>query len=112
MTSARDLRNLVSFESRREDENGDPLGPFEPAFETWAKLIWLRGSETAVQERLEGRQPVAIVVRANAMTRRITPAWRAVLIRDADQALNITSASPAKEQGFIDILATTGGATG
>jgi hypothetical protein len=112
MTSARDLREMVDFEARREDENGDRLGPFEPIFETWAKLIWLRGSETAVQERLEGRQPVAIVVRSNAQTRRITPAWRAVLTNDGDQVLNITSVSPAKDRGFIDILATTGGATG
>lgn len=112
MTTARDLRHMVDFEVRAEDENGDPLGPFEPVFDTWAKLVWLRGSETAVQQRLEGRQPVAIVVRSNSMTRLITPAWRAVLTNDDDQVLNITSVSPAKDRGFIDILATTGGATG
>lgn len=112
MTTARDLRHMVDFEARREDENGDPLGPFELMFEAWAKLVWLRGSETAVQQRLEGRQPVAIVVRSNTMTRRITPAWRAVLTNDGDQVLNITSVCPAKDRGFIEILATTGGASG
>nr|WP_315026873.1 head-tail adaptor protein [Brevundimonas diminuta] len=112
MVSARDLRDLVAFETRREDANGDPLGPFEPAFTTWAKLVWLRGSESAVQQRLEGRQPVAIVVRASPTTRDITPAWRAVMHHDTAQVFNITSVSPAKERGFIDILAVMGGATG
>ena len=112
MTSARDLRELVTFEGRRIDANGDPLGPFEPLFEAWAKLVWLRGSETAAQARLEGRQPVAIVVRSNATTRQVTPAWRAVLTNDDDQVLNITSVAPAKDRGFIEILATMGGATG
>lgn len=112
MTSARDLRELVTFEVRREDANGDPLGPFEPMMDVWAKLVWLRGSETAVQQRLEGRQPVAIVVRSNRAARLITPAWRAVLTNDDDQVLNITSVSPARDRGFIEILATMGGATG
>lgn len=111
MPSSRDLRHMVDFEYRLEDENGDPLGPFEPVFETWCALIWLRGGEGVVQQRLEGRQPVALVVRSNAQTRRITSAWRAVLTNDDDLVLNITSVSPAKERGFIDILATTGGAS-
>lgn len=112
MSRAADLRDLVVFEARREDANGDPLGPFEPQFTTWSKLIWLRGSESAVQHRLEGRQPVAIVVRSTHATRRITSAWRAVLTHSPEQEFNITSVSPAKERGFIDILAVMGGATG
>lgn len=112
MSRSADMRDLVDFEVRREDTNGDPLGPFEPQLTTWTKIIWLRGSESAVQQRLEGRQPVAIVVRATAATRRITTAWRAVMTHSPDQEFNITSVSPAKERGFIDILAVTGGATG
>ena len=112
MTTARDLRDQVAFEVRREDANGDPLGPFDPAFTTWAKLVWLRGSETAVQQRREGRQPVAIVVRSTPSTRCVTPAWRAVMSNDSNTIFNITSVSPAKERGFIDILATMGGPTG
>lgn len=111
MTTSGDLRHLVEFEFRTEDENGDPLGPFQAVFETWTKLIWLRGGEGVVQQRLEGRQPVALVVRSNALTRQIKPTWRAVLTNDDDLVLNITSVSPAKERGFIDILATTGGAS-
>ena len=109
MTTSGDLRHIVEFEFRSEDENGDLLGHFQPAFETWANLIWLRGGEGVVQQRLEGRQPVALVVRSNAMTRRIKSTWRAILTNDDDLVLNITSVSPAKERGFIDILATTGG---
>lgn len=112
MPEAGDLRDRITFEARGEDANGDPLGPWAPRFTVWAQMVWLRGSEAALQQRLEGKQPVAIVVRASSQTRGITTAWRAVNARNADQKFNITSVSPAKEPGFIDVLAVMGGATG
>jgi len=112
MPGAGDLRDRITFEARGEDANGDPLGPWAPQFTVWAQMIWLRGSEAALQQRLEGRQPVAIVVRTSSQTRGITTAWRAVNARNTEQRFNITAVSPAKEPGFIDVLATMGGATG
>ncbi len=112
MPGAGDLRDRVTFEARGEDANGDPLGAWAPQFTVWAQMVWLRGSEAALQQRLEGRQPVAIVVRTSSQTRGITTAWRAVNARNAEQRFNITAVSPAKEPGFIDVLATMGGATG
>ena len=112
MPGAGALDQRITFEARTEDANGDPLGPWAPQFTAWAQLVWLRGSEAALQQRLEGRQPVAIVVRSSSSTRAINTAWRAVNARDPDQRFNITAVSPAKEQGFIDVLATMGGATG
>lgn len=112
MPGAGALDQRITFQARGVDDNGDPLGPWEDRFTVWAHLVWLRGSEAALQQRLEGKQPVAIVVRSSSQTRGITTAWRAVNARNADQKFNLTSVSPAKEPGFIDVLATMGGATG
>lgn len=112
MPGAGALDQRITFEARTEDANGDPLGPWAPQFTVWAQLVWLRGSEGALQQRLEGKQPVAIVVRSSSSTRAINTAWRAVNAREPEQKFNITAVSPAKEQGFIDVLATMGGATG
>lgn len=112
MPGAGALDQRIRFEARTEDANGDPLGPWAEQFTVWAQLVWLRGSEAVLQQRLEGKQPVAIVVRSSSSTRAINTAWRAVNARNPAQAFNITAVSPAKEQGFIDVLATMGGATG
>lgn len=112
MPGAGDLRDRITFQARTDDPNGDPLGPWADQFTVWAQMVWLRGSESALQQRLEGKQPVAIVVRSSSSTRAINTSWRAVNARDPEQAFNITAVSPAKERGFIDVLATMGGATG
>ena len=112
MPGAGDLRERITFQSRGTDANGDPLGAWGDVCTVWAQLKWLRGSEAALSQRLEGRQPVAIVIRDSSQSRPITSAWRAVNARNADQVFNITAVSPSPDRGFIDVLATMGGATG
>lgn len=116
MPGAGDLRNRIRFEMRGLDDNGDALGAWEEHSTVWARVIWLRGAETAIAGRLEGKQPVAIVIRTSRQAREITTAFRAVAVSGRDVVpctkLNITAVSPAKEPGFIDVLATVGGATG
>lgn len=112
MPGAGELKDKITFQSRGEDANGDALGEWESQITVRAQLKWLRGSEAALSQRLEGRQPVAIVVRDSSQSRPITSAWRAVNARNADQVFNITAVSPSPESGFIDVLATMGGATG
>lgn len=112
MPGAGELRDRITFEARGLDANGDPLGAWEPRFTVWAQLVWLRGSESALQQRLEGKQPVAVVIRDSSQTREIDTAWRAVNARKTTERFNITAASPSKKRGFIDVLAVKGGATG
>jgi head-tail adaptor len=112
MPGAGALKDRITFEARGLDANGDPLGAWETKFTVWAQLVWLRGSESALQQRLESKQPVAIVVRTSTQAREIDTSWRAVNARNAAQRFNITAVSPSKEPGFIDILAVMGGATG
>nr|WP_314437610.1 head-tail adaptor protein [uncultured Brevundimonas sp.] len=112
MPGAGDLRDRIAFEVRDADANGDPQGPWKAKATVWAQVIWLRGTETVAQQRLEGRQPVVITIRESSQTREITPAWRAVNARHSGQKFNITAVSPSKDRGFLDVLAVMGGATG
>lgn len=116
MARAGDLDARVRFESRGLDPNGDPLGDWVERFTIWANVDYQRGSETAVSNRLEGRQPVTIMVRDSASARTITTAFRAVIVSGrgvlVGTELNITAVAPARETGFINILAVAGGAVG
>jgi head-tail adaptor len=109
---AGDLRDRLIFQSRGLDANGDALGEWQERFRRHCQLIWLRGGEGVVQQRIEGRQPVAIVCRKDSGTREITTAWRAVNARAEDQVFNITAVAPHKELDFLDLQAVVGGATG
>lgn len=116
MTAASDLDARVRFDSRAADVNGDPVGPFEARFTVWAKVDYQRGSEVAVSNRLEGRQPVALVVRDSAETRTITTGFRAVIVSGrgvaVGQELNITAVAPDRKPGFWSLMAVAGGAVG
>jgi head-tail adaptor len=106
----------VRFDSRAVDANGDPLGEWAEGFTVWARVQYLRGSESAVSNRIEGRQPVMIDVRENSQTRTITNAMRAVVVSGrgvrGGTELNINAVAPGQDPGFINILATAGGAVG
>lgn len=112
MPGAGELNARWTFQQRSETVNGDRQGPWEDGFTVWAKVTWLRGTEAVMADRLEGRQPVVITVRDSAQARAIGTGWRAKSKRRSAWIGNITGASPAKEPGFIDILATIGGAQG
>lgn len=110
-TGAGDLKDRVRFDSRALDANGDPTGPWINGFTVWAKLDYLRGSEVAISQRLEKRQPVSVTVRDSAQARTISPAMRMVDVRSGE-AFNVTAAGPAKDAGFRNVLAVSGGAVG
>lgn len=105
------LKDRVRFDSRAPDANGDPLGEWRTGFVVWAELDYLRGSEVAIQQRLESRQPVSVTVRDSAQARTISPAMRMVNVRTGE-IYNVTAATPARDAGFRNILAVSGGAAG
>ncbi|MGH6978203.1 MAG: phage head completion protein [Brevundimonas sp.] len=112
MPSSSTMRDSVTFQRRGLDANGDPLGPWESVMTVAAEINWLRGSETALQSRIEGVQPVAMAIRDSAQAREINGGWRVINARNTAQQMNITAVAPSPTRGFIDVLATLGGATG
>lgn len=111
MSGAGALRDRYRFDQRGLDANGDRLGDWVNGFAVSAETTWLRGSEAVISARLEGSQPVALLIRDSTQSRTITTAFRAVNTRTG-QTFNITAASPSKDRGFIDVLCVAGTATG
>lgn len=111
-----DFNAVVKFQSRGLDANNDPLGVWEDRFSCRACVDYLRGSESAVANRLEGRQPATLVVRDATETRAITGAWRATVIAGrrvrVGDTFNIQSAAPGRKLGEIHLIGIAGGATG
>ncbi len=111
-----DLNALVAFHKRDLDGNGDPLGAWAEVFRCRAAIDYQRGSETAIANRVEGRQPATIIVRDNPTTREVTAAWQVRVIAGrrvrVGDAFNIQTVTPAREMGFINLLGVAGGAAG
>lgn len=76
------LYERVAWDERQaaSDGYGNVQGAFVEQFQTRAGFVYLRGSESVIAARLEGRQPIVVRVRASSQTRRIAPDWR---MRDA-----------------------------
>lgn len=98
-------RAKVTLQRRGEDANGDRLGPWEDVADRSAEIVYLRGGEGVVAQRLQGEQPVVVAVRSCAVTRQIDNAWRAINTRSR-QIYDIASAAPSDDAAWIEMLAT------
>lgn len=81
MTAPGRLKERVRFECRTnvDDGYGNKIsGPWTAQFTRRAQYLMRAGSEATIAARLEGQQPVTIIVRFDEQTKTITPAWRAV----------------------------------
>lgn len=111
---AGELRERVAFERRGEADDG--AGNVEADWQqvggaVAARIKFETYGETVTAQRLEGRQPARIMVRASAATRMVTTDWR---IRDArsGRTFNITAVTPGERRDQIDFLCVAGGADG
>lgn len=80
----------------------------EAATKVWANFRYLRGGETVIAARLDGRQPVVVTVRRNPETRRIDTSWR---MRDLRTGVpyNIRSGPvPTDDRGYLEFTVESG----
>lgn len=114
--SAGDLYESVSFE-KREVGNPDSPADYGNTETTWrcqyscrAAYQHLRGGETVLAGRLQGRHPQIIRVRASSETREVTTDWRIVDSRSGS-VFNIRDVTPTLDRRFIEFLVESGVAT-
>lgn len=100
------LKDRITFQRRALDANGDRLGAWEADFTVAAQIDWLRGSQPVMEQRLQGIRPVVLTVRDETRTRALVTPWRAVNARNTQHVFEITSVTPARDAGFLDLLAT------
>jgi head-tail adaptor len=80
-TSAGAMRDRLRFESRAvvDDTFGNTVsGDWTHRFTRSADVRPARGGEEVLSAKLQGIQPVRIVVYSDSETRTVTPDWRAV----------------------------------
>lgn len=78
MPSTGQMRERVRFAKRDRVKDGygnRVSSAFTALFERSAQFIMKPGSEVALAARLEGKQPLTMIVRLDRQTREITPSW-------------------------------------
>jgi SPP1 family predicted phage head-tail adaptor len=107
------LDQMVAFDKREEvdDGAGNTVGQWVEQFKSPAGYQHLRGGESVMADRLQGKHPQIITIRSNTNTRSITTDWR---VRDArtDRAFNIRDITPTSDRAFLDLLVENGVADG
>lgn len=109
------LRVRVHFQRRGDQDDGfgnviPGAGAFETVFTVDAALLPLRGTESVMQARLQGRQPYIVTVRDCAPMGSVTTAWRLVDARNANRIFDINAAptDPDGKNQWREILVTEG----
>ena len=74
-----------------------------------AEFVHLRGGETVMAGRLQGRHPLVVRVRASALTREVGPDWRLTDTRTGTvYAVRDVTVHPDGDRAWIDILCESG----
>jgi len=98
-------------ETDQSDPAGGSLANWKEQFTRWARIEPLQGSEPVIAQRLQGTQPVLIMVRYDSDTMKIDPSWRAVEMRDGHAfkyyALK-TAEDMERERYYITMMAVAG----
>ena len=119
MTSAGDLKWRVRFDKLVDVE--DPAGgalndKWAEQFTRSAAIMPMKGGEGVMGQRLQGTQPVLIMVRFDSLTRTIGPDWRAVELLNGEPVNYYAIKSPPedmeRERKFITMVAVSGAADG
>lgn len=117
MTFSGELKHKVAFQVHTESnpdsprDYGNVFSDWVTSFERRAAFKHLRGGETIIAARLEGRHTQIIRVRASTETRSVTPEWRIVDARD-QTVYNIRDVTPTEgDNAWLDFLVEKGVAT-
>lgn len=110
MPSAGDLIERISFQRRSDvaDEYGNTQATWDAEFDRRALFIMRPGSEAAFGARLEGRQPVTIIVQYDAQTATITSDWRAIDQRTGKVYAIHTAGDMERKRQWLSIVAESG----
>lgn len=129
--SAGDLYHRYAFDRRVDIDRGDgvTVGKWQEQLNVRAGVIPLRGGETVIAGRLQGRSAQVVFVRSSAASRQISTDWRMRDVRTgeivADPAgdmvdgkrwtgvsYNVSEITFSEDRAWVDCLGQSGGADG
>lgn len=101
------LTERVAFDAPTYGADGVQTGWDQGVFTCAAHIRYLRGSETVIAARLDGKQPIVATIRRSALAETITPDW---VLRDARRGTvyNIRSIVPTEDRAWFEITAESG----
>lgn len=113
MSGAGSLKERVAFDLRTEDNPDSPVD-FGNVVSVWdeqficaAEYIHLRGSETVMAGRLQGRHVQVVRVWASAVTRAVETDWRVRDVRTGEEyAIRDVTVTP--DGRWVDFLVESG----
>jgi len=107
---AGDLRERIRFDKRadQEDGYGNTKDAWEAQFTRSAMFLMKPGSESVLSERLQGRQPVTMIVRFDTLTALIKSDWRAVDTRTGIVYAIRAAEDMDRKRQWISIIAEAG----
>ena len=110
MAKAGELSHKVAFDVRQEvtDDYGNTQAGWAQQFIVSAKVLAKFGGEAVTAARLQGQQPVTIVVRQSSVTSQIRPDWRARDARNGTEYAIRSIVDPDDGGAFWEILCQTG----
>lgn len=116
MTTNKKLRrDLVAFFKRdvviSGDAGGTP-GDWVEQFSEPCSIRWLRGTEPVIAQRLQGVNPLVVIIRSSTRARQIDASWQARLPRQDNKVLAIRSVIPDDRDFELEILCEAGVASG
>lgn len=106
------MRSRLQFQQRTPGDDGfgaPTVGGFATFFEDYAEIIPRMGSEAVMASRLQGLQPVTIVVRSSNRTRALDATWRAVGRNGEIYSITSPPVNSDQKNALIEMLAMTGG---
>lgn len=106
---AGDLYYRVAFDKRAEvdDGYGNTVSDWQEQFQCRAAYRHLRGGESVMAGRLQGKHTQVIIVRASSQTRQVTTDWRVRDVRTGE-AFNIRDVTHETDRMWISFLVERG----
>lgn len=115
------LDKRVAFDRRQQvdDGYGNFTGAFVEIFVCWGAFTYLRGTESVIAARLEGRQPLVVRVRATNQTEKVDHDWQMRNLREGawegehwkGPVYAVRSIIPTDDRLYLDITVERGVAT-
>ena len=108
--SAREERVFLQRRTLSPNGLGGTTSGWQDVFETRAHFRYLRGGETVLAGRLQGRLTIVATIPSHSAAREVTPDWR---VRDARAGTiwNIRSVIPSDDRSTIELTCESGVAT-
>lgn len=103
-----DHRMQFSRRVEQQDGYGNMIADWQPEFEAWCDITFLKGSETVLASRLEGRSPVIIKLRSSTDSQRVTHEWRAKHLNTGVVYEIKEMPRPTEDRAYLEMMATNG----